>query len=158
MVLHEAKDADVVVVWVPGSFEIPLAARELAENARVEAVVCLGVLIRGDTPHFDVIAAAAAQGISAAGTSTGVPTTFGVITCDTLEQAMDRAGGQHGNKGAGAALAGELSDTGRPFLERVATQLGGELAAVTAAPLSTVKARLYRGMDALREVLERGQA
>lgn len=105
LVRHGAKDSDLAVAWVPGSFDIPIAARELAEGGSVDAVICLGTLIRGETLHFDVIATAAAQGIAAVATSTGVPATFGVVTTDNLEQAMNRAGGKHGNKGADAALA-----------------------------------------------------
>jgi 6,7-dimethyl-8-ribityllumazine synthase len=98
-----AKPGDIQVVWVPGAFEIPIAARELAANADVHAVVCLGAVIRGDTAHFDYVAGEAARGIASVHLTTGVPATFGVLTVDTLEQAMDRAGGKHGNKGAEAA-------------------------------------------------------
>ena len=96
---------DIQVAWVPGAFEIPIAARELAEHAGVDAVVCLGAVIRGDTPHFDYVAGEAARGIATVHAATGVPATFGVLTVDTLEQAVDRAGGKHGNKGAEAATA-----------------------------------------------------
>jgi len=102
---HGAKDSELTVAWVPGSFEIPLVARELAEHGGVDAVVCLGVVIRGDTSHFDLVAGAAASGIAAVSSSTGVPATLGLVTTESLEQAMDRAGGKHGNKGADAALA-----------------------------------------------------
>lgn len=97
--------ADVQVAWVPGAFEIPIAARELALQGDVHAVVCLGAVIRGDTAHFDYVAGEAARGIASVHRTTGVPATFGVLTVDTLEQAMDRAGGKHGNKGAEAAIA-----------------------------------------------------
>jgi 6,7-dimethyl-8-ribityllumazine synthase len=103
--LHEASADDMAIVWVPGAFEIPIAAREIAEHGDVDAVVCLGAVIRGDTPHFDYVAGEAARGIASVHATTGVPATFGVLTVDTLEQAMDRAGGKHGNKGAEAALA-----------------------------------------------------
>ena len=96
--------ADITIAWVPGSFEIPIAARELAEHAGVDAVVCLGAVIRGDTAHFEYVAGEAARGIASVHATTGVPATFGVLTVDTLEQAMDRAGGKHGNKGAEAAV------------------------------------------------------
>jgi 6,7-dimethyl-8-ribityllumazine synthase len=96
---------DLDVVWVPGAFELPLAARALAATRAYDAVVCLGAVIRGETPHFDVVAAQAAEGIRRAGEETGVPVVFGVLTTDTFEQAMDRAGGAHGNKGWDAALA-----------------------------------------------------
>jgi 6,7-dimethyl-8-ribityllumazine synthase len=94
---------DVEVVWVPGAFEIPIAARELASLGDVDAVVCLGAVIRGDTAHFDYVAGEAAEGIASVHATTGVPATFGVLTVDTIEQATDRAGGKHGNKGAEAA-------------------------------------------------------
>lgn len=105
LVRHGAKDADLVVAWVPGSFEIPLAARQLVEHQAVDAVVCLGVVIRGDTPHFDLVAGEAASGIAGVATATGIPAMLGLVTAENLEQAMDRAGGKHGNKGAEAALA-----------------------------------------------------
>jgi 6,7-dimethyl-8-ribityllumazine synthase len=95
---------DIDVVWVPGAFEIPIAARELAARGTVDAVVCLGAVIRGDTAHFDYVAGEAARGIASVHTTTGVPATFGVLTCDTVEQALDRAGGTCGNKGAEAAV------------------------------------------------------
>lgn len=95
---------DLEVVWVPGAFEIPIAARELASLGDVDAVVCLGAVIRGDTAHFDYVAGEAAQGIASVHATTGVPATFGVLTVDTVEQATDRAGGKHGNKGAEAAV------------------------------------------------------
>lgn len=103
--LHGASAEDIVIAWVPGAFEIPIAARELAEHDGVDAVVCLGAVIRGDTAHFDYVAGEAARGIASVHATTNVPATFGVLTVDTLEQAMDRAGGKHGNKGAEAALA-----------------------------------------------------
>jgi len=103
LVRHGAAVDDIEVAWVPGSFEIPVAARELA--ARVDGVVCLGVVIRGETAHFDYVAGEAARGIAAVHAATGVPAGFGVLTVDTLEQALDRAGGKHGNKGADAAVA-----------------------------------------------------
>jgi 6,7-dimethyl-8-ribityllumazine synthase len=100
-----AGDEDVDLVWVPGSFELPLAARRLAAAGPYGAVVCLGAVIRGETPHFDHVAEQAAHGIRRAGEDTGVPVVFGVLTTDTLGQAMDRAGGAHGNKGWDAAMA-----------------------------------------------------
>jgi 6,7-dimethyl-8-ribityllumazine synthase len=103
---HGAGEDDLVVVWVPGAFELPLLARSLAATDRFDAVLCLGAVIRGDTPHFDHVAAQAAEGIRRAGEETGVPVLFGVLTTDTFEQAMDRAGGAHGNKGWDAAMAG----------------------------------------------------
>jgi 6,7-dimethyl-8-ribityllumazine synthase len=102
--LHGASADDIVVAWVPGAFETPIAAREIAEHGGVDAIVCLGAVIRGDTAHFDYVAGEAARGIASVHATTGVPATFGVLTVDTLEQAMDRAGGKHGNKGAEAAV------------------------------------------------------
>jgi 6,7-dimethyl-8-ribityllumazine synthase len=100
---HGVADADITVVWVPGAFEIPLAARELITSRGVDAVVCLGAVIRGETAHFDYVANAASTGIQAAAAVTGVPVAMGVLTTDTVQQALDRAGGKSGNKGADAA-------------------------------------------------------
>jgi 6,7-dimethyl-8-ribityllumazine synthase len=98
-------DMDAVdIVKVPGSWEAPLAAAELARQHRYDAVICLGAVIRGDTPHFDYVAAEAAKGIAHAATETGVPVSFGVLTTNTLEQAIDRAGAKGGNKGFDAAM------------------------------------------------------
>ncbi len=96
-------EKDVAVVWVPGSFEIPVAALRLAKAGSYDAVICLGALIRGHTPHFDYIAAETTKGIGQVALSTGVPTAYGVITADTLEQALERAGTKAGNKGWDAA-------------------------------------------------------
>ena len=93
------------VAWVPGSFEIPVVARALAESGRYAAVVCLGCVIRGETGHYDHVAGQAAAGVLNAGLATGVPVIFGVLTTETVEQALDRAGLKAGNKGADAALA-----------------------------------------------------
>jgi len=98
-----AKDA-VDLVWVPGSFEIPLVAQRLAQSGRYVAVICLGCVIRGDTDHYDHVAGAAASGIATAALNCGVPVIFGVLTCETLEQAINRAGGKAGNKGFEAAV------------------------------------------------------
>jgi len=95
----------VEVTWVPGAFELPLAARTAAASGRYAAVVCLGAVVRGETAHFDYVAGEAARGIMDAGLQTGVPILFGVLTTDTIDQAMDRAGGAHGNKGWDAARA-----------------------------------------------------
>ncbi|HXA27241.1 MAG TPA: 6,7-dimethyl-8-ribityllumazine synthase [Candidatus Angelobacter sp.] len=105
LVRHGADESDLTVVWVPGSFEVPLAAQELATGGRVDAVVCLGVVVRGDTPHFDYVAGEASKGVGAVGLQAKLPVSFGVVTTETMEQAIDRAGGKHGNKGADAALA-----------------------------------------------------
>jgi 6,7-dimethyl-8-ribityllumazine synthase len=101
-----ASDDDVDLAWVPGSFELPLVAQRLAATGRYAAVICLGAVIRGETPHFDHVAEQAAHGIRLAARQTGVPVIFGVLTTDTFGQAMDRAGGKHGNKGWDAAMAG----------------------------------------------------
>jgi 6,7-dimethyl-8-ribityllumazine synthase len=101
-----AADEHVDLAWVPGSFELPLVASRLAASGRYAAVICLGAVIRGETPHFDHVAEQAALGIREATRETGVPVIFGVLTTDTFEQAMDRAGGKHGNKGWDAAMAG----------------------------------------------------
>jgi 6,7-dimethyl-8-ribityllumazine synthase len=103
---HEVASDDITVVRVPGSYEIPLTAQTLARSGRFDAVLCLGVLIRGHTPHFDFIAAEAAKGVAQASMETGVPLLFGIVTADTLEQAIDRAGAKAGNKGFDVALAG----------------------------------------------------
>ncbi len=95
----------ITVVVVPGAWELPLACRRLAEAGGHQAVITLGCVIRGETPHFDYVCSEAARGITQAATDSGVPVSFGVLTCDTHEQALDRAGGRHGNKGADAAEA-----------------------------------------------------
>ena len=100
---HGCDEENITCVHVPGSFELPFVAKKLAESGAYDAVICLGCVIRGHTPHFEYVAAEAAKGIAQVGLSTGVPTTFGVITADTLEQAVERAGAKAGNKGADAA-------------------------------------------------------
>jgi 6,7-dimethyl-8-ribityllumazine synthase len=102
---HGISEEDVSVAWVPGGFELPSAAKRMASSGEVDAVVCLGVVIRGDTPHFDYVAGHAAHGIGRAALDTGVPVTFGVLTTDTVAQAEERAGGKMGNKGFEAAAA-----------------------------------------------------
>jgi len=102
---HGASDDALEVVRVPGSFEVPLAARALAESSRFDAVVCLAAVVRGATPHFDHVATELTKGIAQVGLSTGLPVTYGVLTTDTLEQAVERAGTKQGNKGWDAALA-----------------------------------------------------
>ena len=95
--------SDVLVVKVPGAFELPAMARRLAGSGRHDAVVCLGAVVRGETPHFDYVAGSAARGIARTSYETGVPVLFGVLTADTVDQALDRSGGKHGNKGVEAA-------------------------------------------------------
>ena len=97
-------DSDVMEAWVPGAFELPLAAKALAETGKVDAVVCLGTVIRGDTPHFDYVCAEAARGLQDAQLSTGVPVMFGVLTVNTEQQALDRSGPGIDNKGDEAAV------------------------------------------------------
>ena len=101
---HGVADDAVDLAWVPGSFEIPLVARRLAGSGRYAAVICLGAVIRGDTDHYDYVAGGAANGVAQAALATGVPVIFGILTCDTLEQAINRAGAKAGNKGFEAAL------------------------------------------------------
>jgi len=100
---HDVADDDVDVAWVPGAWEMPLVARRLAASGRYDAVVCLGAVIRGGTPHFEYVAGEAAKGIAKASLDTGVPVVFGVLTTDTIEQAVERAGTKAGNKGWAAA-------------------------------------------------------
>ncbi len=102
---HGVAEENVDVAWVPGSFEIPLVAQKLAQSRRYDAVVCLGTVIRGATPHFEYIAAEVSKGIAKIGLDTGIPVIFGVITADTLEQAIERAGTKSGNKGFDAAVS-----------------------------------------------------
>ena len=101
---HGVPDDRIDVVRVPGAFEIPLVAQKLGESGRYAAVVCLGAVIKGDTDHYDHVAGATTSGIAQAGLTSGIPVIFGVLTCDTLEQAMNRAGGKAGNKGFEAAV------------------------------------------------------
>jgi 6,7-dimethyl-8-ribityllumazine synthase len=111
LVRHGADEKDVMITWVPGAFEIPLVAQKLAKAKDFDAVICLGTIIRGATPHFDYIAAEVAKGVSKVSLDTGVPVIFGVITADTIEQAVERAGTKDGNKGrAAAATAIEMAN------------------------------------------------
>jgi 6,7-dimethyl-8-ribityllumazine synthase len=105
LVRHGVADAVIDVVRVPGSFEIPPVARRLAESGQYAAIICLGAVIRGETDHYDHVAGASASGVARAGADAGVPVIFGILTCDTVEQALNRAGLKSGNKGAEAALA-----------------------------------------------------
>jgi len=111
---HDAAEENIEVIWIPGAFELPLAAQMAARSGRYDAVICLGAVIRGATPHFEYVAAEAAKGVAKVSLETGVPTIFGVITADTLEQAIERAGTKAGNKGWDAALAAiEMADLKR---------------------------------------------
>ena len=102
---HGVEDDDISVAWVPGAFEIPLAAKKMAQSGKYDAVICLGAVIRGATAHFEYVSAEVSKGIAAVGLETGVPVAFGVLTVDTIEQAIERAGTKAGNKGSEAAEA-----------------------------------------------------
>ncbi|MEW6274186.1 MAG: 6,7-dimethyl-8-ribityllumazine synthase [Bacillota bacterium] len=101
---HGVLEQDVEIAWVPGAFEIPLAARKMIERQRFDAIICLGAVIRGATPHFEYVAAEVSKGVARISLETGVPVAFGIITADSLEQAIERAGTKAGNKGWNAAL------------------------------------------------------
>ena len=101
---HGVNEDDIEIAWVPGSFEIPLIAKKLAQTKRYDAVICLSAVVRGGTPHFEYIAAEVSKGIAKVGLDTGLPVIYGVITADTLEQAIERAGTKMGNKGFDAAV------------------------------------------------------
>ncbi len=101
---HGVEDGDIEVAWVPGAFEIPLVAKKMANMMKYDAVICLGAVIRGATPHFDYVAGEVTKGVARVGLDSGVPTVFGVITADTIEQAIERAGTKAGNKGWDAAV------------------------------------------------------
>ncbi len=108
---HGVNQGDIEIAWVPGSFEIPLVAKKLAQTKRLDAVICLGAVIRGATPHFEYIAAEVTKGIAKVGLDTGLPVIYGVLTTDTLEQAIERAGTKEGNEGFKAAVkAIEMAD------------------------------------------------
>jgi len=119
LIRHGGDERQVTVIHTPGSFEIPQVALKAAESKRFDAIICLGAVIRGDTPHFDYIAAEVTKGVAQVGMQTGVPVAFGVLTTDTLEQALERAGAKAGNKGWDAALA-------VMELAQVLTQVGNE--------------------------------
>lgn len=104
LIRHEAADEDLTVAWVPGAFEIPMAAKKLAESGKYDAVICLGAVIRGATPHFDYVCAEASKGIAQVSLQTGVPVAFGVLTTENIQQAVERAGTKAGNKGVDCAM------------------------------------------------------
>ncbi len=111
LVRHGVAFDDIDIIWVPGAWELPLAARHAIARDRYEAVVALGAVIRGDTPHFDFVAGEASRGLADASRDSEIPLGFGLLTCDNLEQALARCGGEHGNKGWDAALAAlEMAD------------------------------------------------
>jgi 6,7-dimethyl-8-ribityllumazine synthase len=105
LVRHGADDDDLTIVWVPGAFEIPAVAGKMAKSKAFDAVICLGTVIRGSTPHFDFVASEASKGIAKVAQESGIPVIFGVITADTIEQAIERSGTKDGNKGKDAALS-----------------------------------------------------
>ncbi len=105
LVRHGAEESDLTVVWVPGAFEIPAVAQRAAKSKDYDAVICLGTVIRGATPHFDYIAAEVAKGVAGVAKDSGIPVIFGVITADTIEQAIERCGTKDGNKGKDAAVS-----------------------------------------------------
>lgn len=108
---HEVNSDDIVIAWVPGSFEIPVAALKMAKTKKYDVIICLGAVIRGATPHFEYIAAEVTKGIAQINLQTGMPVTYGIVTADTLEQAIERAGTKAGNKGWDAALSAlEMAD------------------------------------------------
>ena len=103
---HGGKDKDIDIVWVPGSFEIPTVALNMAQSKQYDAILCLAAVIRGGTVHFEYVAAEVTKGIAQVSLQTGMPVIYGVLTCDTIEEAVERAGTKHGNKGWQAALSG----------------------------------------------------
>ncbi|MFH1428393.1 MAG: 6,7-dimethyl-8-ribityllumazine synthase [Candidatus Margulisiibacteriota bacterium] len=102
---HNVEEKDITTIWVPGAFEIPMVAKKALTSGKYDAIVCLGAVIRGDTPHFDYVSAEVSKGIASVALESGVPVIFGVLTADTTEQAIERAGTKAGNKGWSAALA-----------------------------------------------------
>lgn len=102
---HGAQDEEITVAWTPGSYEIPMVAKKMALSGKYDAVITLGAVIRGSTPHFDYVAAEAAKGVAHVGLESGVPVIFGILTTDTIEQAVERAGTKAGNKGFDAAVS-----------------------------------------------------
>jgi 6,7-dimethyl-8-ribityllumazine synthase len=113
---HGVQDEEIEIAWVPGAFEIPLIAQKMAESRKYDAVITLGTVIRGSTPHFDFVCSEVAKGVSAISLKTGVPTIFGVLTTDSIEQAVERAGTKAGNKGwEAAASAIEMANLSKQF-------------------------------------------
>ena len=118
LIRHGAKNDDIEIMWVPGSFEIPLGAKFMAESGEYDAVICLGAVIRGNTPHFEYVSAEVSKGIAHVSLETNIPTIFGVITTDTIEQAIERAGTKAGNKGSDAAITAiEMANLKKCFLK-----------------------------------------
>lgn len=102
---HEMNEDDLTLAWVPGGFEVPVAAKKLAETGKYDAIICLGAVIRGATPHFDYVCAEASKGIAQVSMQYGLPVAFGILTTDTIQQAIERAGTKAGNKGVDCAMA-----------------------------------------------------
>lgn len=108
---HDTAEDDVTVAWVPGAFEIPMVAKKMAQSNNYDAVICLGAVIRGSTTHYDYVCSEVSKGVATVGLSTGVPTIFGVVTTENIEQAVERAGTKAGNKGSDAAMSAiEMAD------------------------------------------------
>ncbi|AXH99601.1 6,7-dimethyl-8-ribityllumazine synthase [Sporosarcina sp. PTS2304] len=113
---HGVDDADVDIAWVPGAFEIPLIAKKMADSKKYDAIITLGTVIRGATPHFDFVCSEAAKGVSQASMQSGIPVIFGVLTTDTIEQSIERAGTKAGNKGWDAAVSAiEMANLSKQF-------------------------------------------
>jgi 6,7-dimethyl-8-ribityllumazine synthase len=135
-----AKEDDIEIVRVPGAFEIPAAARALAQTKKYDAIICLGCLLRGDTAHYDVIVHEVTRGIGQSAQETGVPHAFGVLTCENLEQAIDRAGLKMGNKGFEAALAAvEMANLTKAVAGRSSSVVGTRAEAVSSQPSALSK-------------------
>lgn len=118
LIRHGVNEADIETVWVPGAFEIPLVAKKAAKSGKYDAVICLGAVIRGSTTHYDLVANEVAKGIAHVSLETELPVIFGVLTCENIEQAIERAGTKAGNKGSEAALAAiEMANLIRQFKE-----------------------------------------
>ena len=105
LVRHDVKDEDITVAWVPGAFEIPLAAKKMAESGKYDAVICLGTVIRGETSHYDYVCAEVSKGIASVSLEAGIPVMFGILTTENIEQAIERAGTKAGNKGYDCAMS-----------------------------------------------------
>jgi 6,7-dimethyl-8-ribityllumazine synthase len=105
LIRHDVQEDDIDVLWTPGSFEIPVTAKKLASSGKYDAIICLGCLIRGDTPHFDFLSAEVTKGVAQVALEYSLPVAFGILTADTLEQAIERSGAKQGNKGFQAALS-----------------------------------------------------
>lgn len=115
---HGAQESDIEIAWVPGAFEIPLIAKKMAESNKYDAIITLGAVIRGSTPHFDYVCNEVAKGVAAIGLQTGVPTIFGVLTTDSIEQAIERAGTKAGNKGWDAATSAiEMANLNKQLMQ-----------------------------------------